>query len=189
MLLFGRRGQICTWDPFEVEGNLNSIVIGPSGSGKSVFMQEMIMSQLGTGGRVFVLDLGRSFEKLCHLVDGQHLNFSGGSGLNLNPFNLIKSSGNIESTNIAVEMVSSIIATMAMPSQKIDKERSDLLSSLVRKVWESKGSKASVDDLIDLLKQVSFDSELMLGVKESLIEGLKKYTRKGTYSHYFSYQR
>ncbi len=64
MLLMGRKGQIASWDPFATDGNLNTVIVGPSGSGKSVFMQEMIMTHLGQGGRVFVLDLGRSFEIL-----------------------------------------------------------------------------------------------------------------------------
>ena len=57
------------------------------------------MSQLGQGGRVFVLDLGRSFEKLCHLLDGEYLIFSSGSKLNLNPFYLLQDNGDIESLN------------------------------------------------------------------------------------------
>ena len=185
MILHGRRGQIASWDPFASEGNLNTVVIGPSGSGKSVFMQEMIMNQLGQGGRVFVLDLGRSFEKLCHLLDGEYLIFSAGSQLNLNPFSLLKDNGDIESLNTALDMVSSIIATMAMPAQKIDKERADILSYLVKQVWERKGKKATVDDVIILLDNLKFKSELMIGATESLKEGLRKFGREGVYANYF----
>ena len=185
MVLTGRRGQIAAWDPFAGEGNLNTVVVGPSGSGKSVFMQDLILNSLGADARVFVLDLGRSFQKLCHLVDGEYLEFSQGCQLNLNPFNLIQNTGDVDSINIAIEMVSSIIATMAMPSQKIDKERADLLGSLVKKVWESKGEKASIDDIVTLLEKVSFESELMKGVTESLKEGLSKFTSNGTYASYF----
>ncbi len=185
MILTGRRGQLSTWDPFAVEGNLNTVVVGPSGSGKSVFMQEMIMSQLGQGGRVFVLDLGRSFEKLCHLLGGQYLAFSEKSQFNLNPFSFIKTKGDIEAQNAALEMVSSIVATMAMPAQKIDKERADILSALVKTTWERKGEKATIDDVIDLIRSTTFRSELMIGAAESLQEGLKKFTRQGTYANYF----
>ena len=185
MILVGRRGQISTWDPFCVEGNLNTVVIGPSGSGKSVFMQEMIMSQLSQGGRVFVLDLGRSFEKLCSFLQGQHLDFSEKSGFNLNPFNFIKNDGEIEAINASLEMVSSIVATMAMPLQKIDKERSDILDVLVKAAWEKAGRKASVDDIIELIERKNFKSELMIGATESLKEGLRKYSKSGAYSNYF----
>lgn len=185
MLLLGRKGQIATWDPFSTQGNLNAVVVGSSGSGKSVFMQEMMMNQLGQGGRVFVLDLGRSFEKLCYLLEGQYLAFSSDSRLNLNPFSLIKSEGDLDSLNVALDMVTSIISTMAMPSHKIDKERSDIIGSLVKKVWEKKGKDASVDDVIEMLNEISYRSELMMGASESLKEGLKKFGRKGTFSNYF----
>ncbi len=185
MILSGRRGQLASWDPFASEGNLNVVVIGPSGSGKSVFMQEMIMSQLGQGGRVFVLDLGRSFEKLCHLLGGEYLFFSAGSRLNLNPFSLLKDNGDVESLHAGLDMVSSILATMAMPAQKIDKERADIISYLVKKAWERNGRQASVDDVISLLDTLSYQSELMTGAVESLKEGLKKFSKTGSYANYF----
>lgn len=178
MILMGRKGQIASFDPFATEGNPNSIVIGPSGSGKSVFMQEMILSHLGQGGRVFVLDLGRSFEKLCHLLGGQYLAFSDKSRLDLNPFHAIHEEG-------GVEMVASIVATMAMPMQKIDKERSDILTTLVKMAWEKEGKNATIDTLIELIDNMKFNSELMIGAVESLKEGLKKYGRRGSYGNYF----
>src|SRR5262249_25772148 len=61
MLLIGRRGQLLSWDPFANRaGNFNCIVAGRSGSGKSVFMQELMFSGLGTGANIFILDVGRS---------------------------------------------------------------------------------------------------------------------------------
>ena len=59
MLLMGRKGQLFQWSAFDNDsGNYNTIVVGRSGSGKSVFMQELLVSTLGCGGRVFVIDVG-----------------------------------------------------------------------------------------------------------------------------------
>ena len=82
-------------------------------------------------------------------------------------------------------MVSSIAATMAVPMQKIDKERADLLSTLVKGAWEKEGNKATVDTMIRLINEMKFNSELMIGATESLKEGLRKYGREGVYSNYF----
>lgn len=186
MILMGRKGQITAWDPFDVEeGNLNTVIVGPSGSGKSVFMQDLIMNHLGQGGKVYVLDLGRSFQNICHLLDGQFLEFSEKSRLNLNPFSLVNIHGGEEILNTSLEMISSIIATMAMPAHKIDKERADILSSLVKTVWERHGQHAVVDHLISLLEERHYQSELMVGAAESLKEGLKKFCKQGAYGHYF----
>lgn len=185
MVFLGRRGQIASWDPFETPGNLNMVVVGASGQGKSVFMQDLIMTELGRGSRVFVLDLGRSFEKLCQLLHGQYLFFNERSNLNLNPFHIVKRQGGDRNINLYIDMVASIVGTMAMPHEQIDKERMDLLSSAVKVAWESKGPLATIDDVIVIIRQSSFNSELMKGAVESLCEGLKKYTTTGAYSNYF----
>jgi conjugal transfer ATP-binding protein TraC len=150
-----------------------------------VFMQEMLMSHLGQGGRVFVLDLGRSFEKLCHLLGGQYLTFSEKSELLLNPFRFVKGDGESEMIHSSLEMVSSIVATMASPMQKIDKERGDIVSTLVKKAWELEGNLATIDTVIQLIGEMKFHSELMLGSAESVKEGLKKYGKNGVYASYF----
>ena len=54
MPLKGRRGQISFWYAFDNHcGNYNVVVVGRSGSGKSVFMQELLVNTLRLGGRVF----------------------------------------------------------------------------------------------------------------------------------------
>ncbi|KJV70987.1 ftsK/SpoIIIE family protein [Orientia tsutsugamushi str. UT76] len=67
MLLAGIRGQIMYWSPFggallpalnkhgvAPNENFNLCIAGVPGSGKSVFMQELMLSVLGVGGKVFV---------------------------------------------------------------------------------------------------------------------------------------
>jgi len=185
MPLVGRRGQMAFWDPFVSASNYNGVVIGASGSGKTVFLAELMLNQMAVGGRVFVLDLGRSFEKLCHLLDGQYLFFTKDSNLNLNPFSLLRTDGDAETLDAALNMVSSIIATMAMPMEKIDGDRSNILNKCVREAWRLKGKKATVDDIIAILETIQYDSELMKGATESLIDRLQRYSSKGEYKNFF----
>lgn len=70
ILLTGRRGRLLNRNPFDNKsGNYNVSVVGRSGSGKSVFMQDLLLSGLRTGTKVFVLEVGRSFEKMADLLD------------------------------------------------------------------------------------------------------------------------
>jgi len=70
-MVSGRRGQILFWDPFgNNRGNYNTCVAGISGSGKSVTVQEIAASLIGTGARVWIIDVGRSYKKLCQLLGG-----------------------------------------------------------------------------------------------------------------------
>lgn len=91
MLLFGRRGQPLFWNPFANKGgNYNTAVVGKSGSGKSVFMQELVTSLLSLNGKVYVVDDGRSFMNTCKLQEGAFMEFVNGAGVCINPFSLLK---------------------------------------------------------------------------------------------------
>jgi conjugal transfer ATP-binding protein TraC len=97
MPLVGRRGQLFFWNPFgkaflpgetnaQTDHNYNVCIAGQSGSGKSVFMNELMSTVMGVGGKVFVLDLGRSFKKTCQILKGQHIEFDIRHPISLNPF-------------------------------------------------------------------------------------------------------
>jgi conjugal transfer ATP-binding protein TraC len=66
VLLIGRRGQPFFWSPFQnAAGNHNVAVFGKSGSGKSVFLQDVCAAMSGAGAKVIVIDDGRSFEHMA----------------------------------------------------------------------------------------------------------------------------
>ena len=91
LMLIGRRGQIQFIDPFDnKKGNFNVAVAAASGAGKSFFTQEMVTSLLATGGRCWVIDSGRSYERLCGMVGGTYLEFSDDTHINLNPFSRVQ---------------------------------------------------------------------------------------------------
>ena len=112
LLMAGRKGQIFTWSPFENDTNYNTIVVGTSGSGKSVAMQELMMSLLGMGARVVVFDLGRSFEKSCFLVEGQHIRFEKNSVMCINPFSFVEEGMEESDINERRDQLESIALTM-----------------------------------------------------------------------------
>lgn len=93
MMLLGKRGQIFFFDCFtnqeDANGNYNMIVVGKSGSGKSVFLQEYMVSILRLGGQVVVVDDGRSFKNSCTLLKGDFVDFAI-EDLCINPFSLYK---------------------------------------------------------------------------------------------------
>ena len=71
MLLLGRRGQPFFWSPFQnAAGNHNVAVFGKSGSGKSVFLQDVCAAMSGAGAKVIVIDDGRSFEHMAKAFGG-----------------------------------------------------------------------------------------------------------------------
>lgn len=153
--LTSRRGQIVPVDPFSnPNGNYNGIVVGASGSGKSVLLNEAALGGFRTGGLVRIIDTGRSYEKLCDVVEGQWIEFSDepradGSYDCLNPFSLVE---DIESD---MDLMLPLIAQMASPSKPLnDLELSHLLIHFtdVYETAQSQGRTARISELADSLK-------------------------------------
>lgn len=186
LILLGRRGQLASFDFFAASGNMNVAICGRSGKGKSFFMAAVIHSLLTKGGRVLMLDLGRSFENVCFLLGGQYLRFQRQSHLALNPFSLCKGSfGDDDDLEVSLNMLSSVITTMAMPLQAIDPVQESILEACVLKAWEERKQHATIDDVIRHLKIKSYLSDAMKANVEGLIERLQKYTTHGVYRHFF----
>lgn len=89
ILLRTAGGGIMGFDPFAPElSNYNQIVTGGSGSGKSFLTNVLLLQMLKECPRIFVVDIGGSYRKLCDNLDGQYIPFNLSSGLSLNPFDL-----------------------------------------------------------------------------------------------------
>lgn len=180
VLLSGRRGQIFYWSPFDnTSGNYNVCVVGRSGSGKSFFMQEMLTSTLGLGGRVFVLDVGRSFEKTCHLLGGQFIEFTTDTPLCINPFSTIPTQSP-EETSDALAMLRPIVAVMVAPKRGTTDIENAFIDKAVFAAWEKNGAQASIDDIAEWLN-IQTDERA-----KDLSTMLFPYTSFGAYGRFFN---
>lgn len=179
MPLLGRRGQLFFWHPFDNRcGNYNVVVVGRSGSGKSVFMQELLVSTLRLGGRVFVLDVGRSFEKTCLLLEGQFIAFDKNTTLCLNPFSMVPLHDE-EIQNDMFAMMKSLLAMMAAPTESTSDYENAWLEKAIIATWNKKGQKATISDVSDWLLQQKDSHSKRLGTM------LTPFTKHGIYARYF----
>ena len=183
LLTVGRRGQVAYWWPFDNDsGNYNVVVAGRSGSGKSVFMQELITSILGNKGRVFVIDVGRSFERSCKLLGGQFIEFSSKKdkkdSLCLNPFSKILLD-DVNAQEDAFSMLKPVICLMAAPNDKVDDYKNALIERAIKAVWQEKGQKSTITDVSIWLESQEDDIAKKLGIM------LTPYTKNGVYGKYF----
>lgn len=179
MLLLGRRGQLLNWNPFDSKsGNYNIVVSGRSGSGKSVFMQDLLFSGLSQGARVYVLDVGRSFEKMCDFLDGQKIEFSGGNKICLNPFTHVPLEHETERED-SFSFLKSIIGCMAAPTAGITDYQNAWIEKGIQHAWEAKKNKATITDVSEWLLVQDDQTAKELGVV------LVPFTKQGVYSKYF----
>jgi len=148
MILAGRKGQLFTWSPFDSPSNYNTIILGQSGAGKSVLMQEIVSSLLGLGGRVIVLDFGRSYQKLAQLLGAQIIRITNNCDLSLNPFSdLIMKDENDQEHRNTLAMIKQILISMVFPSGIINDLENSYLEMALDDVTSQKGSQAEVSDV------------------------------------------
>ncbi len=179
MLLTGRRGQIFFWDPFDNEaGNYNLCVVGKSGSGKSVFMQELMTATLGRQGRIFVLDVGRSFERTARLLGGTLIEFSTHSPVCINPFSTIPLDDK-EAITDALAMLKPIVSLMAAPLMGTNDLENALIEKAIRSSWNKKNRDATIQDIADDLLANSNPKAQSLG------QMLYPYTTQGSFGRFF----
>ena len=183
MTLFGRRGQIIGFDLFDnTGGNFNFAVAALSGSGKSVFVNEMTYRYLGAGAKVWIIDVSRSYKNLCELLDGEFIEFSDErqNTICLNPFSMIID------INADMEMVLPLLAQMASPREPLDNYSYTALGSAIKRVWDAKGRSATITDIYELLQtgRLSSEGEYERDLSR-LATALEPYTRHGVYASYF----
>ena len=182
--LFGRRGQTMGIDLFaNPSGNYNACVVGTSGSGKSVFMNELAMGYLGAGARVWIIDVGRSYENLCRQLGGQYIEFTSDSGLCLNPFSLVSD------LDQDMEMLKPVIAQMISHHEALPQYELSQLDIAIRQVWyeaQGQGRRPTLTELAEYLKTACKDEEGKCDprVRNMGIQ-LFPFTQDGTHGRWF----
>jgi type-IV secretion system protein TraC len=198
MLLFARRGQLFHWNPYHriADGNYNVCVFGPSGSGKSVFLQELATSMLAQNTKVFILDIGGSYKNICHLLDGDFIQFTSASNISLNPFGSLVSSGKLRNNKLEdgsqVAMMSigeykiatdsivyakSILSSMCAVSG--NQFRESILEEAITKAIELHGTKLNITKIAEVLNDEGSQEAKQMG------KTLYPYTSKGIHGKYF----
>ena len=193
MLLSGRKGQVFCWSPFgkallpgacngQTDHNYNVCIAGQTGSGKSVFMNELMLTVLGVGGRVFVLDYGRSFKKSCLLLGGQHIELDVRFPISLNPFTKIPADETPDSQALREEMLAilrPLFQVMAAPTTGTSDLQNAYLEQAIRQVWDLKQNQAEVTDVHQLLMQSPSSDGRDVG------QMLYSFTQSGIYGKFF----
>ena len=76
----GKEGKI------KYTNNSNFFVLGPSGSGKSFFMNTVVRQYYEQNTDVVIVDTGDSYEGLCSYFDGTYISYSKEKPISMNPF-------------------------------------------------------------------------------------------------------
>jgi conjugal transfer ATP-binding protein TraC len=194
LLFGGRRGQLMTLDVYDNDlGNYNFAIIGAPGSGKSVLMNEMAWSYLSIGARVWMLDLGRSFEKLCKKAGGTYIEFRTDSKINLNPFSVVSeqrvaADGTVEGgISEDIDMLKPALAKMCSMGSRLEEVQLKALGAMALKLYKEYGRELTITGLRDAFKTGSLPELGLNGDQriKDLAVMLNPYTKDGEYARFF----
>lgn len=192
LTLFGRSGQVMKFSPFDSQSNYNVVISATSGAGKSFLTNELILSILACGGRVWVIDAGRSYEYLCEALGGQFISFEPEKDICLNPFDTIRDKRTLEEMEVPLI---NLITSMAAPKEGIGDYVKAALARILRELWEEHRENLTIDILAETLKAqtkvrpVTASGQAQEEPEDRLVDlgvQLFPYTSQGAFGRYFN---
>lgn len=183
--LISRNCQLMSLSLHDSDTNKNLVVAAESGSGKSFLMNELITSYLSEGAQVWVIDVGRSYEKLCHMLGGDFVHFGDDSTICLNPFELIEPRKNesgqlIDGYDEEEDGLVSIISTMASAKGLLTEWQQSMLRKVMSELWNELGKKMKLDHIAE--RCLEADDPRLKDIGQQLFS----FTSKGSYGRFFS---
>ena len=171
-----RNGQMVNVSLFDSGSNYNCCIAAQSGSGKSFLANEIIVNYLGEGARIWVIDVGRSYQNLCETLDGDFMAFSADKPICLNPFELVRS------WEEEADVVAGLVTAMAAPTEKLSDYQTAGLKRVLKSVWDAQGQSMTVDDIAKAL--CAEQDQRLTDVGEQLFP----FTTQGEYGRFFNGQ-
>lgn len=126
--------------------NRNKIVVGGSGSGKSMFMNHLLQSYVKQGAHCIVVDVGHSYEGLCQLLDGYYYTYTEENPISFNPFYL--SGGQMPDTEKKESIKTMLVALWKQGDESFRRSEYVAISNALNGYYdflEKSGSAAAID--------------------------------------------
>ena len=107
----GREGIPLCMDPADLPmasgriSNRNKFVLGPSGTGKSFFMNSLLEQYLLYNMDVVIIDTGHSYSGLCHYLGGKYISYADHKPITMNPFAISEQEYNIEKKDFLLTLI------------------------------------------------------------------------------------
>ncbi|MCK9473675.1 TraC family protein [Sulfurimonas sp.] len=86
LLFASRRGQICGVDIFNSNYSKNAFIVAQAGAGKSVLANYIAFNEHCRKSRVFIIDIGESYKKICNDIGGEYISIDMNNPISFNPF-------------------------------------------------------------------------------------------------------
>lgn len=194
-MLASRFGQVVNLDFFKAETSYNAFIGAESGAGKSFMTAYLVNAMLGCGiskhrnprnpkekfddgSQVFIIDAGKSYYGLASQYENsQFLEFGMDCKYSLNPFPSINE---FYGRDGQINMVRSLIKTMASPTGTISDFQNAEILSVLKELWDEHGKRSTITRFANLC-ELHEDEEM-----KRLGKQLRPFCEDGIYGDFFS---
>ncbi len=151
LLLKSRLGSLVAFDPFSQDlTNYNQIISGGSGSGKSFLANTLLLQMMKENPKVYIVDIGGSYKKLCDNLDGQYVPLEVNTDIAINPFDLSKTETKPSSHKIKFLLGLVELMTKETDASGLSKLQRSEIEEAIQTVYDQ-NSKPKLSHLRDLL--------------------------------------
>lgn len=179
LTLLSRNGQLTGVDLFDSDTNFSAVVAAESGSGKSFFVNFLVVNYMSLGADIYLIEVGRSFKNLCEVLHGEHMEFEQDSSLSLNPFS------SIVDYEDQADLLVAVLLSMISPKGQITELQEAQLRVIAKQLWDEHKANASIDQLAERLKAYrDEDDNVDLRVNDMGVQ-LTPFTSAGEYGRWF----
>ena len=178
--LISRTGQLMTVSLHDSQTNKNAVIAAESGSGKSFYTNELLTMYMSEGAKCWVIDIGRSYAKLCDSLDGEFISFEEAKNPCLNCFELCK---DYDEENNSLK---AIVQTMIAPNSTLTDQQTSVLDRVIDEQWAIHEHRLTIDIIEQALrdkaqKELNGDQRVI-----DMATQLYAFTSKGAHGKYFN---
>lgn len=149
-------------------------------------MNEIVSAYRGVGARVWVIDVGRSYQNLIRLQNGTFLEFTAQTNMCINPFSWVGVDDELD-FKAEMRLLKPMIGRMASPNEPLSEYQYSLIAEAITGVWKDYGQDTN-PTLIQqyLLEKIKNESGGIERVAFELGKQLQPFTKDGIYGNYFN---
>lgn len=124
--------------------NSNFFVLGPSGSGKSFYVNSMVRQAHEQDTDIVLVDTGNSYEGLCEYFSGKYISYTEEHPITMNPFNIKREEWNIEKLGF----LKNLVMLIWKGSQgTVSKTEDRLIEQVINEYYDAFFTKRAIDRL------------------------------------------
>lgn len=153
---FGNPVVIDLWNSQKIV-NRGKLVIGPSGSGKSFLINNLLNQSLYMGNHVIMIDIGHSYKRNCDINKGRYFDSAEKSSLSFNIFlceqdkmgnYIYKDTDDDESSDDKINFIYTVLADIWKGMEKVTKVEQAMLKKSIEEFYEYINKSKTFPDLI-----------------------------------------